>query len=187
MNKNGSITLYLGCMFSGKTTELIRDYSRYNKIGKKILCINYEDDNRYGNDNFLYSHNITKIECIKLKKLSFLDHDYILNYDIILINEGQFFDDIVDFCKLYCDMYSKHIIISALDGDYLRKPFGKIYEIIPLADKITKLEAFCSKCCDGTPGIFTWRLTDETVQISINNDYIPVCRKHYLELSKDKI
>jgi thymidine kinase len=84
-------------------------------------------------------------------------------------------------------MYSKHIIICALDGDFMRKPFGKISELIPMADEITKLKAFCTECNDGTSAIFTWRLSKDTEQISINNDYIPVCRKHYLILSNKNL
>ncbi len=183
MNSSGSLRLYLGCMFSGKTSELIREYTRYKKIGKKVLCINYTFDNRYGEDDYIYSHDLNKIECLKAQKLMSLNLEDILKYDVILINEGQFFEDIVDFCKLYCEEYMKHIIICALDGDFQRKSFGKVSELIPLADEITKLKAFCTECNDGTPAIFTWRLSLDKEQISINNDYIPVCRKHYLNLS----
>ena len=187
MNSYGSIKLYLGCMFSGKTSELIREYTRYTKIGKKVICINYTSDTRYGDDNYVYSHDLNKIECLKTQKLMSINLQDILKYDVILINEGQFFEDIIEFCKLYCDMQSKHIIICALDGDFLRKPFGKINELIPLADEITKLTAFCTECHDTTPAIFTLRLSQDTEQISINNNYIPVCRKHYLLLSKNEL
>lgn len=183
MNSSGSLRLFLGCMFSGKTSELIREYKRYTKINKKVVCINYTFDSRYGEDEYIYSHDLNKIECLKTQKLLSLNSDDILKYDVILINEGQFFEDIDEFCKLYCDIYSKHIIICALDGDFMRKPFGKINDLIPLADEVIKLKAFCTKCNDGTSAIFTWRLTNNTEQISINNDYIPVCRKHYLSLS----
>jgi thymidine kinase len=183
MNSSGSLRLYLGCMFSGKTSELIREYTRYKKIGKKVICINYTFDNRYGEDDFVYSHDLNKIECLKSKSLMSIKKNVILDYDVILINEGQFFEDIVEFSKLYCDEYFKHIIICGLDGDFLRKPFDRISELISMADEITKLKAFCTECNDGTPGIFTWRLSKDKEQISINNDYIPVCRKHYLNLS----
>lgn len=187
MNSSGSLRLYLGCMYSGKTSELIREYTRYKKIGKKVVCINYTFDNRYGEDDFVYSHDLNKIECLKAKELMSIKKETILKYDVILINEGQFFEDILEFCKLYCDTYSKHIIICALDGDFMRKPFGKISELIPLADEITKLKAFCTECNDGTLGIFTWRLSKDKEQVSINNDYIPVCRKHYLNLSNKSL
>jgi len=190
MNKNsGSLNLYLGCMYSGKTSELIREYTRDSKIGKKVICINFALDNRYGQDDFVYSHDLNKIECFKTNSLMEIPKDQILNYDVILINEGQFFGDLLEFCKLYCDMYCKHIIVCGLDGDYQRKPFGQINELISMCDEVTKLKAFCSECNDGTLGIFTWRLSNDKEQVSINNDYVPLCRKHYISFSskKDKI
>ncbi len=134
MNNIGSLRLYIGCMYSGKTSELIREYTRYKKIGKKVICINYTFDNRYGDDDYVYSHNLDKISCIKHNHLMDIPKDYLLDYDVILINEGQFFTDIIEFCKLYCDKYSKHIVVCGLDGDYLRKPFGQMNQLISIAD-----------------------------------------------------
>lgn len=183
MNTTGCLRLYIGCMFSGKTSELIREYTRFTKIGKKVLCINYALDNRYGDDNFVYSHNLNKMECIKYNSLMNISHELLMQYDVILINEGQFFQDLKDFCKLYCDKYSKHIIVCGLNGDFQRNSFGQMNELISLADEVVKLKAFCTECNDGTDAIFTWRITKEIDQVSINNDYVPLCRKHYLELS----
>jgi thymidine kinase len=185
--RSGSIRLYLGCMYSGKTSELIREYTRYQKIGKKVICINYALDNRYdttdtdNNNSYVYSHDLNKIKCLKSKTLKEINYKTILEYDVILINEGQFFPDILEFCTLYCDKHNKNIIVCGLDGDYLRKPFGEINQLISIADEITKLKALCIKCNDGTPALFTWRMSNDINQVSINNDYIPVCRFHYLE------
>ena len=43
------IEIVLGCMYSGKSTELIRRCGRYKAIGKKILMINHSLDIRIGN------------------------------------------------------------------------------------------------------------------------------------------
>ena len=185
-NSAGTIRVYLGCMFSGKTSEIIREYTRWNKIKKSAICINFDADNRYGEDDYVYSHDLNKIECIKTNKLMEIDKNIIQNHDVILINEGQFFNDLIEFCQLWCDIFNKHIVVCGLDGDFLRKPFGQINQLISIADEVTKLKAFCVKCNDGTPGIFTWRLSNDTNQISIGNDYIPVCRKHYIELQDVK-
>jgi thymidine kinase len=62
----------------------------------------------------------------------------------------------------------------------LREKFGLILDLIPLCDKVTKLTSLCGICKDGTPGIFSLRLTNENVQKVIgNNNYIPVCRNCY--------
>jgi thymidine kinase len=84
----------------------------------------------------------------------------------------------------WCEKYGKDIIVSGLDGDFKRQPFGKILDLIPYANSVTKLNAFCSRCADGTLAQFTWRLSGEKDQIVIGStNYIAICRKHYNELS----
>jgi thymidine kinase len=76
----------------------------------------------------------------------------------------------------------KRVYISGLDGDFERKKIGQILDLIPLCDKVTKLTSICNKCKNGTPGIFSKRLTGEKEQTVIGADnYIPVCRECYEE------
>jgi len=96
--------------------------------------------------------------------------------DVILINEGQFFEDLY---KVVVDLLkeNKKVYVCGLDGDFERKKIGQILDLIPLCDKVTKLTSLCSICRDGTPGIFSMRLTDEKSQILVGVDnYAPVCR-----------
>lgn len=183
----GRIDLVLGCMFSGKTTEVIAECKKWFSISKNALCINYFADDRYGDDDNLYSHDKEKIKCVRVYKLKDIDDELIKSSDIILINEGQFFDDLIDNCVKWCDVYNKKIIVSGLDGDFLRKPFGKILDLIPYANSVKKLKAFCSICKDGTHAYFSSRLSNESNQVVIgSSNYVAVCRKHYLSLEKDK-
>lgn len=170
-------------MFSGKTSELQREYTRWKNINKNALIINYSDDERYGKDDFVYNHDKNKIPCIKTKKLFDIPIEILQKNDVILINEGQFFGDLFNFCQLWCEKYNKNIVVCGLDGDYLRKPFDQINSLLPLADEVIKLKAFCKKCNDGTQALFSKRLTDETENIVIGSDekYMPVCRKHYID------
>jgi thymidine kinase len=178
----GTIKLILGCMFSGKTTELQREFREWSSIDKKPLCINYIDDNRYGNIfSNMYNHNEIGVECIKVGKLSDVNIELLKKSEIILINEGQFFHDLVEFCLLWCEEYGKNIIVCGLDGDYLRRPFGRILDLMPLADSVVKLTAYCKKCSDGTKALFTHRKSSETEQVVIGaNNYEALCRKCYL-------
>jgi thymidine kinase len=174
-------------MYSGKTSEIIREYYRQISIERNVLCINYKNDTRYGLDDFLYSHNLTKIPCIKVSTLAEIDDESIKAVDCVLINEGQFFGDLVEYVKKWCDDYGKDIIVSGLDGDYKRAKFGSILDLIPLSDSIEKIPALCIICKNGTPAIFTHRISNESEQIVIGTtNYIPVCRTHYLAFSKDK-
>lgn len=179
-----SISLYLGCMYASKTSELIREYNKFNSIGKKAICINHSFDNRYGEDDFIYSHDVSKAPCFRYSKLSEIDEQICRDCDVILINEGQFFEDLVEFCVKWCDEHNKTIIVCGLDGTYDRKPFEPIANLIPLANKITKLTAYCNVCAKSgivKDALFSYRKTDnkEKIVIGTDNIYIPVCRYHY--------
>jgi thymidine kinase len=84
--------------------------------------------------------------------------------------------------------HNKKIYICGLDGDFERKKFGSILDLIPLCDKVSKLTSLCSLCKDGTPAIFSMRLTEEKEQTIVgSNNYIPVCRKCYKKNMKNII
>ena len=101
------------------------------------------------------------------------------NSKVILINEGQFFPDLYE---VVIDMLkeNKRVYICGLDGDFERKKFGSILDLIPYCDSITKLTSLCSLCKNGTRAIYSMRLTNEKQQTLVGSDnYIPVCRKCY--------
>jgi thymidine kinase len=179
---SGKITIYMGCMYSGKTSALISACRRHLSIDCKILVINYVGDNRYSEFSEIVSHNQDKISCIKVNKLENVLYEQIVNVESIMIDEGQFFVDLKEYATKWSDIYKKKIYISALDGDYKRQPFGQILELIPHAEKVHKFNALCIKCKDGTEASFTHRLSKETEQVVIGAlNYVPLCRQHYLE------
>lgn len=173
---NGELHLIIGCMFSGKTTELLRIAKRYKSINKNVLLLNYDLDKRYSNKEMM-THDKTGLPCLFYNKL--LDIINIIEeYEIICINEGQFFEDLIDFCK-ECLKNNKILYVCGLDGDYKQEPFGDILNIIPLCDSIVKLHAFCKICNNQTPAFFTKRITNDKEQKLIGTEqYVPVCRKH---------
>lgn len=184
MAQYGSIKLILGCMYSGKTTELIREWERAQSIDIRSLVINFDEDIRYGTDDFIHSHSGKKAACIRVKKLEDVSDELIHKARNIFINEGQFFSDLVPYVQKWCEnkSYHKDVVVSGLDGDFKRKKFGTILDLIPIADEVHKVKAFCSLCKDGTEALFSMRVTDEKEQKVIGSDnYIPVCRAHYLE------
>ena len=185
---NGSVDLYIGPMFSGKSTMLIRMANNYKSIGKNILAINNTKDTRYNNGK-ITTHDNNSIDCIMLNKLSDIFsndkcQEKYKNADIILIEELQFFEDenIVDFITTAADIDGKKVIASGLDGDYNRQPFSNIVKLISYADNVTKLKGFCKMCNDGTLSIFTKRLVESNSNILVGGSdmYMSVCRKHYL-------
>lgn len=172
----GYLEVILGSMFSGKTSRLVEIYKQCIFCNISVSVINHSVDNRY-DDDLLSTHDKIKIPCVKTERL--FDIYNSINSDVILINEGQFFPDLYDFVFKMLEN-KKKIYVCGLDGDFKRQKFGQILDIIPLCDKVYKLNSLCSSCKDGTPGIFSMRLTNENEQMVIGaNNYIPVCRKCY--------
>jgi thymidine kinase len=169
-----TLNLIIGPMFSGKTTELLRIAKRLQSINLKVLLLNYYEDTRYSNIE-MKTHDNYGIPCTFIKHFDNLEYD---NYDIICINEAQFFERLVPFCNKVLEK-NKTLYVSGLDGDFKQEKFGQILDLIPLCDSITKLHAFCKVCKNGTPAHFTKRLVSNKSQKLIGTDeYIPVCRNH---------
>jgi thymidine kinase len=124
-------------MFSGKTTRLIQIYKTRTYIFKKVAVINYADDKRY-DSNMLSTHDKTMIPCIQLLQLNTFDCS---QYDTILINEGQFFGDLYENVLKFVEIFDKEVFIFGLDGDFLRKKFGTILDLIPYANKCHKINS----------------------------------------------
>ncbi len=192
----GYLEIILGGMYAGKTSRLVEIYKQCKFCNISVTVINHSIDNRY-DEELLSTHDQVKIPCIKTEKLMDLLTNFInLEQDIslvprvkdklnvslssvILINEGQFFPDLEEFVKSLL-LNNKKVYVCGLDGDFERKKFGKILDLIPLCDKVTKLTSLCSICKDGTPGIFSKRLSEEKTQTVVgSNNYIPVCRSCY--------
>lgn len=183
----GCISLIIGCMFAQKTTELLRRVRRYKSIGYKVLVVNYIGDTRYG-DKCIASHDkeVEKAVCIDLLK----SVDTLVRsgeYNVIAIDEGQFFTDLYDYVSTWADELNVHIVISGLDGTSERKPFGDIFRLIPHAEEVERLSAFCSVCRDGTIATFSKYFGEAPkdkngVAIGGAESYQPVCRKHFLRL-----
>jgi thymidine kinase len=197
--QNGYLEIILGPMYASKTTRLVEIYNQCKFCDIPVAVINHDIDNRY-DEELLSTHDKIKIPCIKTNYLKniwrpdvkgFSDKKgetckgnancLITKYSkVILINEGQFFEDLFEVVN---DMinHGKQVYICGLDGDFERKKFGQMLDLIPLCDKVTKLTSLCSKCKNGTPGIFSMRLTNEREQTIVGSEnYIPVCRSCYV-------
>ncbi len=200
----GYLEIILGSMYSGKTSRLVEIYNQCKFCDIPVAVINHDIDNRY-HEELMSTHDQIKIPCIKTNRLSNIWKPDIKGFsdkrfdnvqasgnclitkfsEVILINEGQFFDDLFEVVN---DMvnHGKKVYVCGLDGDFERKKFGQMLDLIPLCDKVTKLTSLCSKCKNGTPGIFSMRLTNEKEQTIVGSqNYIPVCRSCYTMKKQD--
>jgi thymidine kinase len=190
------LELFIGPMFSGKTSKLVEIYKQCLFCSIPVVVINHSIDIRYHN-NLLSTHDKVMIPCIQTNKMKDIwqyeeiinednsilhridDSVKLINADVIIINEGQFFEDLLPAVE-HMLQHNKKIYVGGLDGDFERKKFGQILDIIPLCDKVTKMTSLCGLCKNGTLGIFSKRISSEKEQTVVGSDnYIPVCRACY--------
>jgi len=180
----GRIELILGPMFSGKSTRLIEIIRKYTYKAKKTIMIKYFGDHRYTDKSEVVTHDLIKYDSIHCKKLrdSF---ETLKKYDIIGIDEGQFFPDLVEVCEELA-LLKKTVIIAALNGDFRMEPFPVISRIISKCDKIKLLKAYCFNC--HKDAYFSLRIvnSNETVLIGAGEAYKPACRECHKFFSMER-
>ncbi|XP_033751034.1 thymidine kinase, cytosolic-like [Pecten maximus] len=172
-SSKGQIQLIIGPMFSGKTTELMRRLKRYQIANYKCLVIKYSKDDRYEKEG-LATHDRQTLPAVAAERLADME---VLSegYNVIGVDEGQFFPDVVSFCDDMAEN-GKIVIVSALDGTFQKKGFGDILNLVPLAESVIKLSAVCMTC--NSEGSFTKRKGQEKeVEVIGGADkYLAVCR-----------
>ena len=175
MSTSGSIEVILGPMFAGKSTELIRNIKRHKIGGKKVLVIKHHCDNRYS-EKCVATHDQETFEAFACSEIAQVGDLYV-EYDVIGIDEGQFFPDIVAECEKMA-REGKKVIVAGLSGTFERKPLGDILSLIPLCEKLTKLTSVCTYCSADRDAIYTVRTITNKSEVLIGGQdiYRPACR-----------
>jgi thymidine kinase len=175
----GWIEVISGCMFSGKTEELIRRLNRALIAKQKVEIFKPDVDNRYHHEQIV-SHNENRIRSTPVNFAS----DIILlagDCEVVGIDEAQFFDEaIVEVCNTLANN-GKRVIVAGLDMDYEGKPFGQMPNLLAIAEFVTKVHAICAQT--GELASFSYRLTDNDKQVMLGElgEYEARSRKAFLE------
>ena len=187
--QEGWLEVITGCMFAGKTEELIRRIHVLSFAKKKIIVFKPKIDDRYSTTEIV-SHAGTHIPCIVVEKareiLNYIQEDV----EVIAIDEAQFFDEeLIEICEYYADQ-GKRVMIAGLETDFRGVPFGVMPELLTRAEFVTKLTAVCAIC--GKPATRTQRLIDgkpaqyddPIVLVGAQDHYEPRCRHHHVVANK---
>lgn len=176
----GWLEIVCGSMFSGKTEELIRRLRRAKIANQKVIIFKPQLDTRYA-ETSIVSHDSNAIEAKPISNSIEL-LEFAGDYEVIGVDEAQFFDmELTDVCqKLALD--GKRVIIAGLDMDYLGQPFGPIPNLLSVADYITKVHAICPHC--GSLATHSYRMettnqNGELVVLGEKDIYEPRCRSCY--------
>ncbi len=192
--EGGWIEVIVGCMFSGKSEELIRRIKRAIIANQRAVVFKPKIDNRY-DLNKVVSHNGISVEAIVIDKASEI-MNYAKDYEVIGIDEAQFFDnELITIVEELADN-GKRVIIAGLDQDFRGEPFGIIPNLMAIADSVDKLHAICVIC--GAVATKSQRLIndkpasydDPVILVGSKETYQPRCRKCFnkpIKISKVSI
>ncbi|MEM7646396.1 MAG: thymidine kinase [Pseudomonadota bacterium] len=176
--RQGYIEVICGCMYSGKTEELIRQIKRCEYAKQNYRVFKPRVDNRYSEDD-VTSHNQESIGAIVIDDVyeiyKHIEHDT----QVIGIDEAQFFsDEIVEVAKKLADK-GRRVIVAGLDTDWQGLPFGPMPQLLATAEMVRKQYAICMEC--GEPATRTQRLVanEDEVLIGSFNMYEARCRLHF--------
>jgi thymidine kinase len=171
----GQIEVICGCMFSGKSEELIRRLRRAAIARQKVQAFKPAIDSRYAKDTIV-SHDARTIESIPITRADeVLDHVH-EDTRVVGIDEAQFLSGpLVDVCERLANR-GVRVIVAGLDQDYLGRPFEPIPQLLAVADSITKVTAVCVVC--GRPATKSQRLIASRERVVIGDAaiYEPRCR-----------
>eukprot|EP00877_Chromochloris_zofingiensis_P004185 jgi/Chrzof1/13768/Cz08g11140.t1 len=179
---SGEIDVIMGPMFAGKTTALLQRVAVADAAGQTVAVVKSSKDARYA-QHWVVTHHGRCVRCFTALTL----HEFKLKlgsaygkFHVIAIDEAQFFPDLVDFCSHAADEDGKHVIIAGLTGDFQRRPFGGVLDLVPLADTVTKLTSQCFYC--ERDAHFSLRVTAEEQQEVVGglDKYRAVCRRCYV-------
>jgi thymidine kinase len=180
---SGELHLIIGPMMSGKSTELLRRLFNESVIGLKCIYINHLNDTRstegFSTHNPLYKEKLSKesgVTFVSAKDLSDVD---VTEYDIVGVDESQFFNNLLRDILYWVDDKHKTVIVSGLNGDKKRTAIGYINGLIPHMDSCTFLKAYCQFCADKKikrNAIFTHKFGGGD-DIGGKDKYAPLCRE----------
>lgn len=163
-----------GCMFSGKTEELIRRMKRSRIANRKVEIFKPQVDTRY-DDEAVVSHDENHIPSTPVshaRNILLLASDT----EVVGIDEAQFFDEsLVDVCEALA-LRGIRVIAAGLDMDFKGRPFGPMPQLLAVAEYVTKVHAICMQC--GDPATHSYRIVSGSGVILLGEKeaYEPRCR-----------
>lgn len=180
--QDGWLEVISGCMFAGKTEELIRRIKVLELAKKEIMIFKPLIDNRYS-DSKIVSHAGSNVDSFVVDKASDILNMVKPDVEVVAIDEVQFFDD--EVCNVVDKLASRgiRVICAGLDTDFRGEPFGPMGKLLTQAEFVTKLTAVCMKC--GGPATRTQRIIngqpasyfDKTILVGASESYEARCRQ----------
>jgi thymidine kinase len=184
--KAGKLTVIVGSMFSGKSTELQRQGKRKEIAGQVVAYFKPKTDNRY-NAEAISTHDGSDVEAYVVSKARHIlglvkqVEQQVGATGTVCVDEVQFFDTEILYVIETLLRRGVDVVVSGLDLDRFGEPFGVVPTLMAQAEEVVKVRAVCQSCGSDayiSAGKFQ---SDEQVVVGEKESYIPLCRSCYYE------
>ena len=125
---SGWVHVICGCMFCGKTDEMLRLLRRFSIAGRRVLLVKPRLDTRTDADR-VFSRSGAQHEAVTVDDSSQIEAAA-GEADIVAIEEGQFFDEGLPDVVERLASAGKQVIVTGLDRDFRGIPFGAMPKTI---------------------------------------------------------
>ena len=190
-NMDAQLELFIGPMFAGKTSHSVKRLgTETENYPGQVVYINSKVDDRTTNN--ISTHGIVlpdklPFDTIKLGRLAERDDTFDEEYEVIGVDEAQFFPDLKEVVLIWLQQ-GKTIIVTGLDADSDQNKFGQVWDLIPYANKVEKSQAYCKRCAKtfdkrrvSAPYSVAKEIKTEQVKTGSNNQFEAVCHYHLHE------
>lgn len=147
-SRTGTIEVIAGVMFSGKSEELIRRVRRALIARRRIQVFKSHLDDRYGGITRINSHNQAEIEAAPVDSSAEIFRQVRPDTEVVAIDECQFLDDGIVAVAGMLAGRGVRVIVAGTDTDFRGEPFGRMGELMAVAEDVAKLQAICVVCGD---------------------------------------
>ena len=173
----GYINVYTGPMKCGKSQRIFNELKRQLIAGKNIKVFKPLLDDRSG-DDVISTRAGNSIKAINIQDISEIE-----NYeaDSYFIDEFQFLQGDVHVIDKMATS-GKKFYIAGLNLTSEKKVFGKMGDLMCIADNIEMMTSIC-EVCKSEEAVFTYFKGKKDTDIMVgDSEYLPVCRNCYNQL-----
>ena len=176
---------YYGAMGSSKTANaLMADYN-YRERGQKTILAKTNIDTRDGK-NVIWSRIGLERECVLLSDVCAMSEEELRTYDAIIVDEIQFAKrEQIDFLAHIVDYLKVPVLCYGLRSDFQLNLFEGSERFLAIADELHEVKTVCwcgkKATCNARYNEHGIVRVGTQVLLGANDEYIALCRKHFLE------
>ena len=178
----GTLDVYAGPMYAGKTSKLLQRVLWLDHQQKKVLCIKPAKDDRYSQDTIV-THNQLSYPCISITGFNEIEEHYNImpyNFNTVVLDEVQFMNakETVEGVEQWLHS-GVNVIAAGLDQDSRGVPFETTSQLLGLADCVEKITAICTTCGKEATKTYRVKAQGERIQVGSMGMYEPRCLEHW--------